>query len=158
VVGFGFGPTRAMNKSDIGQYKSRGLESGRKLFHFRTTPDALPPIGTEFNVMHFQLGQLIDIQGVTYVPFLALSLYFSFVLFFLLLPFRTTHLIPYRFSKGKGFAGGMKKWGYSGLPASHGTSVSHRSIGSTGNRKVTIKFPLLFLFLFVHSSFLHPFL
>lgn len=35
-------------------------------------------------------------------------------------------------SKGKGFAGVMKRWGFSGLPASHGVSVSHRSAGSTG--------------------------
>lgn len=38
-------------------------------------------------------------------------------------------------SIGKGFAGGMKRWGFGGLPASHGVSVSHRSHGSTGNRK-----------------------
>jgi len=38
-------------------------------------------------------------------------------------------------SKGKGFAGGMKRWNYSGLEASHGVSVSHRSLGSTGNRQ-----------------------
>lgn len=35
-------------------------------------------------------------------------------------------------SKGKGFAGGMKRHGFKGLEASHGVSVSHRSIGSTG--------------------------
>ena len=36
-------------------------------------------------------------------------------------------------SIGKGFAGAMKRWGFSGLRASHGVSVSHRSHGSTGN-------------------------
>jgi hypothetical protein len=30
--------------------------------------------------------------------------------------------------------GGMKRWGFSGMPASHGASLSHRSIGSTGQR------------------------
>lgn len=35
-------------------------------------------------------------------------------------------------SKGKGFAGGMKRHGFKGLEATHGVSVSHRSIGSTG--------------------------
>lgn len=35
-------------------------------------------------------------------------------------------------SIGKGFAGGMKRHGYSGLRASHGVSISHRSLGSTG--------------------------
>ncbi len=36
---------------------------------------------------------------------------------------------------GKGFAGPMKRWNFSGLEASHGVSVSHRSHGSTGGRQ-----------------------
>ncbi|MQP63992.1 50S ribosomal protein L3 [Niveispirillum sp. SYP-B3756] len=36
---------------------------------------------------------------------------------------------------GKGFAGGMKRWNFGGLRATHGVSVSHRSIGSTGGRQ-----------------------
>jgi large subunit ribosomal protein L3 len=36
---------------------------------------------------------------------------------------------------GKGFAGGMKRWGFRGLRASHGVSISHRSHGSTGQRQ-----------------------
>lgn len=35
-------------------------------------------------------------------------------------------------SIGKGFAGGMKRHNFSGLRASHGVSISHRSHGSTG--------------------------
>ncbi len=38
-------------------------------------------------------------------------------------------------SIGKGFAGGMKRWNFGGLRATHGVSVSHRSIGSTGQRQ-----------------------
>jgi large subunit ribosomal protein L3 len=38
-------------------------------------------------------------------------------------------------SIGKGFAGGMKRWNFGGLRATHGVSVSHRSHGSTGNRQ-----------------------
>jgi len=38
-------------------------------------------------------------------------------------------------STGKGFAGGMKRWNFRGLRATHGVSVSHRSIGSTGGRQ-----------------------
>jgi large subunit ribosomal protein L3 len=38
-------------------------------------------------------------------------------------------------STGKGFAGGMKRWNFGGLRASHGVSVSHRSLGSTGGRQ-----------------------
>ncbi len=38
-------------------------------------------------------------------------------------------------SIGKGFAGGMKRWGFRGLRASHGVSISHRSHGSTGQHQ-----------------------
>src|SRR5258707_3392842 len=38
-------------------------------------------------------------------------------------------------STGKGFAGGMKRWNFSGLRASHGVSISHRSIGLTRGRQ-----------------------
>jgi large subunit ribosomal protein L3 len=38
-------------------------------------------------------------------------------------------------TKGKGFAGAMKRWNFRGLEASHGVSISHRSHGSTGNRQ-----------------------
>jgi large subunit ribosomal protein L3 len=38
-------------------------------------------------------------------------------------------------TKGKGFAGAMKRWNFGGLEASHGVSISHRSHGSTGNRQ-----------------------
>src|SRR5215471_18354085 len=38
-------------------------------------------------------------------------------------------------SIGKGYGGGMKRWNFGGLRASHGVSISHRSIGSTGGRQ-----------------------
>ncbi|HEU4838871.1 MAG TPA: 50S ribosomal protein L3 [Micavibrio sp.] len=36
---------------------------------------------------------------------------------------------------GKGFAGSMKRWNFSGHRASHGNSVTHRAHGSTGQRQ-----------------------
>ena len=51
---------------------------------------------------------------------------------------RTSHFVEGQFvdvagtSIGKGFAGAMKRHNFSGLKASHGVSVSHRSLGSTG--------------------------
>ena len=36
---------------------------------------------------------------------------------------------------GKGYAGAMKRHHFGGLRATHGVSVCHRSIGSTGNRE-----------------------
>lgn len=37
-------------------------------------------------------------------------------------------------SKGKGFAGAMKRHNFGGLRATHGVSLTHRSLGSVGNR------------------------
>jgi len=59
-----------------------------------------------------------------------------------LLPLNSTiharHFVPGQnvdvsgISKGKGFQGAMKRHGFRGMPASHGTSLSHRALGSTG--------------------------
>ena len=49
------------------------------------------------------------------------------------------HFVPGQFvdvtgtSIGKGFAGAMKRHNFSGMRASHGVSVSHRALGSTGH-------------------------
>jgi large subunit ribosomal protein L3 len=38
-------------------------------------------------------------------------------------------------SKGKGFAGAMKRHGFKGGRATHGCSISHRALGSTGQNQ-----------------------
>jgi large subunit ribosomal protein L3 len=51
------------------------------------------------------------------------------------------HFVPGQFvdvtgvTIGKGFQGGIKRWGFGGMSASHGVSVTHRAIGSTGQRQ-----------------------
>src|ERR1700752_3979444 len=51
------------------------------------------------------------------------------------------HFVPGQYvdvtgtSIGKGFAGGMKRHNFGGLRATHGVSISHRSLGSTGQRQ-----------------------
>lgn len=56
-------------------------------------------------------------------------------------PIRATHFIAGQFvsiqgkSIGKGFQGGMKRWGFKGMPATHGCTKSHRAIGCTGGRE-----------------------
>ena len=42
-------------------------------------------------------------------------------------------------TQGKGFQGAMKRWGFAGQGASHGNSVSHRVLGSTGCRRVVVQ-------------------
>ncbi|VDC06569.1 unnamed protein product [Peniophora sp. CBMAI 1063] len=61
------------------------------------------------------------------------------------LPIGTTlaaaHFVPGQYvdvtanTIGKGTQGGMKRWGFKGLRASHGVSISHRSAGSTGGHQ-----------------------
>ncbi len=38
-------------------------------------------------------------------------------------------------TQGKGFAGAMKRWGFGGMRATHGVSISHRAHGSTGQNQ-----------------------
>ncbi len=51
------------------------------------------------------------------------------------------HFVPGQFvdvtgtNQGKGFQGAMKRWNFGGMGASHGISVVHRSLGSTGQRQ-----------------------
>lgn len=55
-------------------------------------------------------------------------------------PIYAAHFVPGQLvdvqsrSIGKGFQGAMVKWGFRGLPASHGVSLAHRHIGATGCR------------------------
>jgi len=55
-------------------------------------------------------------------------------------PLRAAHFQPGQLvdvkgtSIGKGFQGAMKKWGFAGMPATHGTSLTHRALGATGSR------------------------
>ena len=49
----------------------------------------------------------------------------------------TTYVDVTAVCKGKGFCGGMKRHNFRGLRASHGVSVSHRSIGGTGTGRQT---------------------
>lgn len=52
-----------------------------------------------------------------------------------------THFVPGQYvdvtavSIGKGYAGAMKRHNFSGLRATHGVSISHRSAGSTGQHQ-----------------------
>ena len=56
-------------------------------------------------------------------------------------PIYATHFVPGQLvdvcgiSKGKGFQGAMKRWNFKGGRASHGNSLSHRVLGSTGCRQ-----------------------
>lgn len=47
--------------------------------------------------------------------------------------------------KGKGFAGVMKRWGFAGGNASHGSTKHHRKAGSTGQHQVGLPYAALMM-------------
>ena len=104
AVQLGIGKAKAKNvtKPQKGHFAKAKVEPSQKLVEFRVADDAVLEAGAAISATHFQIGQFVDVAGVT---------------------------------KGKGFAGAMKRWNFRGLEATHGVSVSHRSHGSTGNRQ-----------------------
>ena len=101
-LGIGKAKPKNVSKPQKGHFAKARVEPTMKLVEFRVAADALLEAGSVISPAHFQVGQFVDVAGVT---------------------------------KGKGFAGGMKRWNFAGLEASHGVSISHRSLGSTGNRQ-----------------------
>ena len=79
-------------------------------------------------VVKVEKGRVIDIYNKEKNGYTAIKLGFMI--------FKDVKFIDVRSQTiGKGFAGPMKRWNFSGLRASHGVSVSHRSHGSTGQRQ-----------------------
>ncbi len=79
-----------------------------------------PAIVREFRVQDiskFNKGDVIDVSYFEGVKFVDISGY----------------------SKGRGFQGTMKRWGFSGAPDSHGQSVFHRRPGSIGQHTFPAK-------------------
>ena len=101
-LGIGKAKTKNVTKPQKGHFAKTKVEPAQKLVEFRVANDAVLEAGAVISAAHFQVGQFVDVAGMT---------------------------------KGKGFAGAMKRWNFRGLEATHGVSVSHRSHGSTGNRQ-----------------------
>jgi large subunit ribosomal protein L3 len=101
-LGIGKAKAKNVTKPQKGHFAKAKVEPAQKLVEFRVADDAVLEAGAVISATHFQVGQFVDVAGVT---------------------------------KGKGFAGAMKRWNFRGLEATHGVSVSHRSHGSTGNRQ-----------------------
>lgn len=93
-----------LNKPMTGHFRKAGVEAGTVTCEFRVTEKELSgkSLGEEISANLFQLGQVVDVSGIT---------------------------------KGKGFAGGIKRHHFAKQDATHGNSLSHRAIGSTGQRQ-----------------------
>ena len=90
-----------VNKAAAGHYAKAGVEAGSNLKEFAVSPDQLSALqaGSAVSVEIFQVGQLVDVTGV---------------------------------SKGKGYAGTIKRYHFKSGRATHGNSKSHNVPGSIG--------------------------
>lgn len=99
-VGYGAKNPKRVSRQLLGHFEKAQVNPKVKVAEFMVkSEEGLVPVGTELKASHFEVGQYVDLKGV---------------------------------SKGKGFAGVIKRYGMKGQPASHGTSLTHRSGGSYG--------------------------
>lgn len=103
AVQLGFGAKRSVKKPQIGHAKKAGLE--QKIRWFREVPS------TSSGQEEMKPGQELKVGQV----------------------FSTGDSVKVTgISKGKGFAGGVKRYGFAGGPKTHGQSDRHRAPGSIG--------------------------
>jgi large subunit ribosomal protein L3 len=90
-----------VSKAAAGHYAKAGAEAGSTLKEFTVSPEQLAGLqaGSTVSVEIFQVGQLVDVTGI---------------------------------SKGKGYAGTIKRYHFKSGRASHGNSKSHNVPGSIG--------------------------
>jgi len=90
-----------VNKPAAGHFSKAGVAAGDNLREFRLGDSEGETLaaGDEISVSIFELGQKVDVRGVT---------------------------------KGRGFAGGIRRHNFRGQDSTHGNSISHRAPGSIG--------------------------
>ncbi|MGB5733586.1 MAG: 50S ribosomal protein L3 [Thiohalocapsa sp.] len=90
-----------VTKPMSGHFAKAGVEAGNVLREFRLEAGEGEELatGAAIDVSLFELGQMVDVRGVT---------------------------------KGRGFAGGIRRHNFAGQDVTHGNSLSHRAPGSIG--------------------------
>ena len=90
-----------LNKPLAGHYAKVGVVAGRGLWEIPLDAQQQGEyqVGSEIKVDLFQVGQMVDVQGI---------------------------------SKGKGYAGTIKRHNFNSQDNTHGNSISHRAPGSIG--------------------------
>lgn len=120
--------SHVLDKKDMGEYSvmKLGIEDYKAKIkkpqakHLERMNQPLCPFVKEFRITHEEAQNLSNIVQLDWVDIGSI------------VDVRSKNI-------GKGFAGGMKLWNFSGSKASHGASLSHRSIGSTGTRDKIFK-------------------
>lgn len=105
AVQIGFGETRKLNKPERGHLRHVDVPGLRHLHEVAATEDGLE-LGQQLRVDVFAKGERVDV---------------------------TVGAVPGTMgTKGKGFAGVVKRHGFAGGPKTHGQSDRHRAPGSIG--------------------------
>ena len=122
-LGAGSKKPKQVSNALRGHFDSCGVNIKREVAEFRVSEDAMLPVGTgTYCVFPSQIQRLFAHTRLTLVlqsPVLNAS-----------------HFVAGQFvditgfTIGKGFQGPMKRWGFSGLPATHGTTKKHRAHGT----------------------------
>lgn len=142
-MGCGFVKEKNAHSCIKEKFDQLGMPIKRDIAEFKITEDAILPVlylsycknnissqvGTELTAAHFIPGQYVDVKGTT----LGKGTQGRF-------------LFPERFQSS--ILGVMKRWGFKGGPASHGTSKAHRKPGSIGNCQVLFFVFILHLIVF----------
>jgi large subunit ribosomal protein L3 len=64
-LGVGEAKAKRVKAPAMGHFLKAGVKPKRKVAEFRVTPDALLPVGTRVNAVHFVPGQLVDVCGTS---------------------------------------------------------------------------------------------
>jgi large subunit ribosomal protein L3 len=64
-LGAGARKLKNVSKADRGQFAKANVEPKMKVAEFRVDADKMVDVGAEFSPAHFQVGQLVDVTGVT---------------------------------------------------------------------------------------------
>lgn len=64
-IGCGQKKPKHLTKPELGHFRAQGVPLKRKLWECPVTEDALLPVGTRINALHFVPGQYLDITGIT---------------------------------------------------------------------------------------------
>lgn len=117
AVQLGYGAKKSVSKPQIGHVKKAGIDQKVRWFkEVRVNSDELRMKNTtqplKIDLENIKPGQQITVNQVFSVGDIV----------------KVTGI-----SKGKGFAGGVKRWGFAGGPKTHGQSDRHRAPGSIGS-------------------------
>jgi large subunit ribosomal protein L3 len=114
---------RGVSAQVRGHLQKAGVGAKKVIREFRVSKDAIVPLGMfALPLCPFSSAHILRLRA----PGTELSVH-HFV--------PGQHVDVRAITRGKGFQGGMKRHGFKGLRASHGVSISHRSLGSTGQHQ-----------------------